>query len=370
MKVLVTGGAGFIGSHTVDLLLKKGYEVRVYDSLEPPVHPRRGKPAYVPDEVEFISGDICDSSKLGKALQGIDVVFHFASYQDYLPDFSKFAFINDGGTALLYELIVNHHLPVQKVILASSQAVYGEGKYECSNHGGQYPSLRPLAQLMNRDWEIRCPICQQSMKPVATDESQTNPHNQYAVSKCAQELYALILGKRYDIPTVAMRYTIIRGPRQSFFNAYSGILRIFSVCLLHDLPLPIYEDGQQLREYVYVGDAARANVLVMEKEEANYQVFNVGGSRAFSVLEYARILLDLMGKDIELNLSGEFRFGDTRHIISDMSKLQKLGWEPTTSVKQIVREYLDWIQTQPEISNHYAQAAEKMKQMGIIRKAT
>lgn len=370
MKALVTGGAGFIGSHTVDLLLKRGHEVRILDSLEPPVHPQREKPTYTPDEVEFILGDIRDRNKLEQALRGVDVVFHFAAYQDYLTDFSKFAFVNDGGTALLYELIINNHLPVQKVIIASSQAVYGEGKYECPAHGTQYPPPRPLKQLMKEDWNIKCPICHQGMKPVPADESRVNPHNQYAISKYSQELYALILGQRYDIPTVALRYTITQGPRQSFFQAYSGILRILSVCLLCNLPLPIYEDGQQLRDYVYIGDVAQANLLVMERAEADYQVFNVGGGRATSVLEYAHLLIDLLGKEVELNLRGEFRFGDTRHIISDITRLRQMGWEPTTPLEQVAREYLAWIQTQPHISDYYTQAAQVMKQMGVIRKAS
>jgi dTDP-L-rhamnose 4-epimerase len=160
LKVLVTGGAGFIGSHTVDLLLEKGYEVRVLDSLEPPVHPKREKPGYVPPDVEFISGTVQDRSTLEKALEGVRAVFHLAAYQNYLTDFSKFALVNDTATALLYEIIVKDSLPVEKVVLASSQAVYGEGKYECPEHGIQYPLSRRLDQLEKKDWEIKCPVCQ------------------------------------------------------------------------------------------------------------------------------------------------------------------------------------------------------------------
>lgn len=203
MKVLITGGAGFIGSHTADLLLQKGYEVRILDSLEPQVHPERAKPAYISSEVEFILGDVRSRDEMEKALRGIDIVFHLAAYQDYLTDFSKFASVNDGGTALLYELIVNQHLPVRKVILGSSQAIYGEGKYECATHGIQYPPARSLPQLMDRDWEIKCSLCHQGMKLVPSDESRVNPHNQYAISKYCQELYALNLGKRYDQPRLS-----------------------------------------------------------------------------------------------------------------------------------------------------------------------
>ncbi len=369
IKILVTGGAGFIGSHTVDLLLQKGHEVRIIDSLEPPVHPKRVKPVHIPGNVEFILGDIRNQDEMKKALQGIDVVFHLAAYQDYLTDFSKFASVNDGGTALLYELIVSQRLPVRKVILGSSQAVYGEGKYECPDHGLQYPPPRPLPQLADGDWEVKCPLCHKGMKLILSDESHVNPHNQYAISKYSQELYALNLGKRYDIPTVALRYSITQGPRQSFFNAYSGILRTFTIRLLNNQPPVIYEDGEQLRDYVYVGDVAQANLLVMENDSTNYKAFNVGGSGTTTVLEYARLIASLTGKDIEPELSGQFRWGDTRHSCSDGAELRKLGWKTSTPVPQIAREYLDWIQTQPAVLDYYADAERVMREKGIIRAA-
>ena len=367
MKVVITGGAGFIGSHTVDLLLEKGYEVRVLDSLEPPVHPCRKKPDYLPDDVEFILGDVRNKNDVEKALQGVDAVFHLAAYQGYLTDFSKFAFTNDGSTALIYEVIVEKKFPIKKVILGSSQAVYGEGKYECPEHGLQYPSPRSLEQLERGGWEIRCPICQKAMQSLPVDESRVNPHNQYAVSKYSQELYALTLGKRFDIPTVALRYSITQGPRQSFYNAYSGILRIFTIRLLNNLPPIIYEDGKQLRDYVYVGDVARANLLVMESDAANYEVYNVGGSEVLSVLDYSKLLEEMMGKGAALQIPGEFRFGDVRHIISETSKLKKLGWEPRASLDQGIREYIKWAEAQPEVSDYYAEAERAMKKAGAIR---
>lgn len=369
MRVLITGGAGFIGSHTADLLLERGYQVRILDSLEPPVHQRREKPSYIADDAEFILGDVRDRGDMEKALRGVEVVLHLAAYQDYLTDFSRFAFINDGGTALLYEIIVNEHLPIEKVILASSQAVYGEGKYECREHGVQYPAPRPVEQLARRDWEVKCPLCGEQMAPVPTDESRVNPHNQYAVSKYSQELYALTLGRRYDIPTVVLRYSITQGPRQSFYNAYSGVLRSFVIRLLNNLPPVIYEDGKQLRDYVYVGDVARANLLALETDAADYQAFNVGGSKATSVLEYARLLIQLTGERIEPETPSEFRFGDTRHIISDISKLRGLRWEPLTPLEDIAQEYIAWARAQPEVQDYYAQAVRVMKEKSVIRAA-
>ncbi len=367
MKALITGGAGFIGSHTADLLLKKGYSVCVLDNLEPSIHPRREKPNYIPADAEFIRGDVCNRADLEKALNGADYVFHFAAYQGYRPDFSTFAGINDVSTALLYELIVNKRLPVKKVILASSQAVYGEGKYECPEHGIQYPPPRTLAQLEKGEWEIKCPACQLAMKPVPTEETKTNPHNQYAVSKYCQELYALSLGRRYDISTVALRYSITQGPRQSFHNAYSGILRIFTTRLLTRLPPLIYEDGKQLRDYVHIDDVVRANLLVMEDKRADFEVYNVGGDKPITVMEYAGLFNKVTGKNLQPETPGVFRFGDTRHIFSDTSRLSKLGWRPEIPVEEMIKQYLDWISTQPDVTDSYAEAEKVMKEEGVLR---
>lgn len=367
MKALVTGGAGFIGSHTVDLLLEKGYSVRIIDSLEPPVHPKRQKPAYISDEVEFIPGNVCNKNDLEKALLGVDFVFHLAAHQGYLPDFSHFAQVNDTGTALLYEIIVNNHIPIHKIILGSSQAVYGEGKYECSAHGVQYTQPRSIEQLKRGEWEIICPVCQQSMTPLPTNELRVNPHNQYSISKYCQELYALNLGRRYNISSTVLRYSITQGLRQSFHNAYSGLLRIFTTRLFNNQPPIIYEDGKQLRDYIYVGDVAQANLLVMESKVTDYEVYNVGGDETMTVLEYANIFNKIAEKNIEPEIRGEFRFGDTRHIISDISKIKKLGWQPRVLVPQIIKEYLEWVQDQPKITDYYAEAADVMKNRGVIK---
>jgi len=205
------------------------------------------------------------------------------------------------------------------------------------------------------------------MKSLPTDERQATPHNQYAISKYCQELYALTLGRRFGVPTVVLRYSITQGPRQSFHNAYSGILRIFTTRLLNNLPPTIYEDGKQLRDYVHIGDVVRANLLVMESETANFEVFNVGGGKPMTVLEYAELFNRVSGKNVEPEVPGEFRFGDTRHIVSGISKLSKLGWQPEIPVKEIIKEYLDWVETQPDVADYYAEAERVMKQEGVIR---
>ncbi len=368
MKVLVTGGAGFIGSHTVDALLERGHDVCILDSLTPPVHPGGRRPDYLPRQAEFVQGDVRDRQKLAAALEGVEIVFHLAAYQDYLTDFSTFASVNDGGTALLYELIVNEHLPVRKVVLASSQAVYGEGLYSCPQHGLVQPPPRPLAQLERGEWEVRCPGCGRVMEPRPLTEEYANPHNQYAVSKYCQELYALTLGRRYGIPTVVLRYSITQGPRQSFYNAYSGILRSFVVRLLGGQPPVIYEDGRQLRDYLYVGDAVKANLLVMESAAADYQVFNVGGTPPVTVQHYAGMVVRLSGRQVVPRLAGEFRFGDSRHTFSDATRLRALGWEAKTPLEHVIREYLEWASSQPEIPCHHHDAAARiMKQTDVIR---
>lgn len=371
MRILVTGGAGFIGSHTVDLLLRKGHDVRILDNLTPPVHADGRTPDYVPlNDVDFILGDVRDRAAWEKALAGVDAVFHLAAYQDYLTDFSKFFQVNSVGTALLYELIVEKEYPVQKVVFASSQAAYGEGKYLCEEDGVQFPDLRPVEQLMNGDWEPKCPVCRGPMAAILTDEATVKPHNQYAMSKYTQEMIAINLGRRYGIPTVGLRYSITQGPRQSFSNAYSGICRIFTLRLMNNRPPVAYEDGQQLRDYVYVGDVARANLLVLEDERADYQVFNVGGTRMVSVLDYAYLVADVLGRNIEPIVPGEFRFGDTRHIVSDITKLQSHGWEPKTSLREIVETYATWAENQPNVGDHYAEAEAVMKRSGAVRVAT
>ena len=367
MKALVTGGAGFIGSHTVDLLLEKGYEVRILDSLQPRVHPR-GKPPWLPDEAEFVQGDVANPADLARALDGVEYVFHLAAYQDYLPDFSTFIHTNTESTAVLFELIVARRLPVQKIVFASSQAVCGEGRYRCEEHGTVIPAPRPVEQLEQGDWEIHCPHCGRYMQPLLIDEATVSPGTAYGISKYAIELLADRLGRRYGIPTVCMRYTYVQGPRNSFYNAYSGIARRFALRIMHGLPPIIYEDGQQRRDYVNVRDVAWANLLVLEDPRSNYQVFNVGGGRAVTVLEFAHIMLDAFDSELEPLIPGEFRVGDTRHTVSDISKLRALGWKPTTPVEQNVVEYIAWIREQSGTRGYLEEAERLMREQGVIRR--
>ncbi|MGB8064576.1 MAG: NAD-dependent epimerase/dehydratase family protein [Candidatus Sulfotelmatobacter sp.] len=368
MRVLVTGGAGFIGSHLVDRFHKEGFEVRVLDNLDPKVHPT-GQPPRFPPGVEFIRGDVTDRETLRYALRNVDVVSHQAAHQDYMPDFSKFLLVNAVGTGLLYELIVEERMKIRKVIVASSQAVYGEGQYLCLEHGAFLPIPRSGRQLQRREWEIFCPQCGQRATPALLSEQHSNPYNQYAVSKLAQEKIALGLGWIHQIPTVALRYSITQGPRQSLFNHYSGVCRIFVSRALTGDPLVIYEDGLQTRDFVHIEDVVNANMLVLQEDAANAQAFNVGSGRPTSVIDYARQVREKIGSNVEFCIPGEYRTGDNRHSVSSISKLQALGWYPKRSLSDILDDFLNWIQQIGGIPEQVQDAYSNMKQAGVVLSA-
>ncbi len=375
MNILVTGGAGFIGSHTTDALIKKGHQVRILDSLQKTVHPK-GKPGYLHPEAEFILGDVRDKDTLKNALMGMDAVYHFAAYQDYLPDFSTYFHVNTVSTALLYEIIVEEKLEskIKKIIVAASQAVMGEGRYKCpecypETKKYNYPQIRLEAQMAEKKWEHHCPTCHNQLSWMPSDESVINPCNQYAISKYSQEQISIQLGKRYNIPSVAMRYSIVQGPRQSFYNAYSGAMRIFALSLFFDQQPTIFEDGKQIRDYVNIHDVVNANLTVLEHPDADFRVFNVGGGKAYTVNDFYNIMKEIAGKEIEPVVSGFYRYGDTRHIFSDTASLKSLGWKPLKGIEESIISYLDYLKSQDEIDDILEYAKKHMKTLNVIRKA-
>ncbi|MBI5287644.1 MAG: NAD-dependent epimerase/dehydratase family protein [Chloroflexi bacterium] len=366
MNTLIIGGAGFIGSHTADALLARGHHVRVLDSLEQPVH-TGDWPDYLDRRIDLRRASIADRAELILALDGIDVVFNFAAYQDYLTDFSRFFTTNAAGTALIYEIIVNERFPIRKIVVASSQAVFGEGLYRCARHGKQQPGPRPRAQLERGAWDVICPVCSGPMDVLPIKETYTNPQTCYGLSKHAQEEIALTLGRQYGIPSVALRYSIVQGPRQSLRNAYSGALRSFTMRALCGEAPVLFEDGGQLRDYVSVHDVVRANLLALEDDRACFQAYNVGGDRRVSVLQLAEMVIGAANAPVAPEVPGIFRVGDSRHIVSDVSKLQALGWQPLVSQQDIVNEYVEWAASQHELRDAFADARRRMTAAGVLQ---
>jgi dTDP-L-rhamnose 4-epimerase len=368
MQVLITGGAGFIGSHTADALLKLRHKVRVLDSLEPPVHPNHEVTRYLDSRIELIKGDVRDASVLLESMCGCDAIYHLAAFQDYLPVFSKFFDVNVTSTALIYELIVREKLPVKKVVVASSQATLGEGLYRDADGKPVLPDIRPSCQLEQGQWEIEAPAGFRG--PLAwqeTDETVANPQNQYGISKIVEEKVCLHLGKRYGIPSVAMRYSIVQGPRQSFYNAYSGACRVFCLSFHQKVDPTIYEDGQQVRDFVNVQDVVEANLLVLHNERANYEMFNVGGGKAYTVSQFAKVVAEVFGRrDYEPKPSGKYRFGDTRRICSDIRKLKSLGWKPTRSVYDSVEAYKQWLDEADCAADILAYCNKQMSALNVV----
>ncbi len=369
MRILITGGAGFIGSHTADALIERGDDVVLLDNLSKPVH-LKGIPSYLHPKAHLIVGDVRDAKVFLEALKGVDAVIHLAAYQDYLPDFSTFFSVNSVGTALLYELIVANRLPIKRVVVASSQAVNGEGLYLCDIHGLIAPTSRPVEQLERGDWEMKCPECGRPVQWQWTPESFSHPENQYALSKESQEKMALSFGRKYDIPSVAMRYSIVQGPRQSFYNAYSGACRIFSLHYYFKKAPTIYEDGEMHRDFVNYRDVVKANLLALDDDRLSGQQFNVGGGKGYSVREFDRIVAGISGcSEIEPSIPGVFRFGDTRNSCSDISKLRGMGWEPEHSVQESVTEYVDWLRTQNDVGEIFEYAEKNMRSLNVLRNA-
>jgi dTDP-L-rhamnose 4-epimerase len=367
MKVLVTGGAGLIGSHIVDLLLERGHGVRVLDNLEPTTH-LEGRPGWLGKDVEFVEGDMRSMADVERAVAGVEVIFHEAAYGGFAPELVKMTDVNACGVSRIFEAIRNLHVGVKKIVTASSQAVYGEGMYSCEEHGSFAPDRRPVEQLERGEWEVRCPVCGEPMhgSPISED-APLKFTGVYALSKYFEERLTLALGREWGIPAVALRYSLTYGPRQSIFNPYTGICSIFSTRLLNGLPPVIYEDGRQLRDFVFVEDVARANILAMEDVRADGLVLNVGTGIGTRVMDFAVALRDAYGVDVEPATPGEFRPMDFRHLVADGSRLRALGWVPEVPMAEGVRRYADWILSRGRPAEYFSEAEEQLRRLQIVR---
>ena len=372
-RALVTGGAGLIGSHIVDLLIGNGYTVRILDNLEPNTH-KQGKPAWVNPAAEFLQGEVQDAATMRSALQEIDVVFHEAAYGGYMPEMAKYVLVNSFGTAQMLEIIRDDKLPVRKVVVASSQAVYSEGAALCPVHGQVVPLLRPAEQLRAGDFSVHCPVpvdgkpCGRPTTSIPTPEATPGGgETVYALTKVDQEKLVLLWGKQTGIPTVALRYSCTYGPRQSLFNPYTGVIAIFCTRLLNNQPPVMYEDGGQTRDLCFVEDIARANLLVMESDKLDGLPVNVGSGRATAVRDLARIIADKLGVDLAPLARGEFRPGEIRSLISDISRIRTVGYEPSVTIEEGIGRYVDWIRTQGTVKDYFAEIEAGLRAKGIVQ---
>ena len=371
-RALVTGGAGLIGSHIVDLLQAEGWFVRVLDNLEPQTHPGGRPPwleAAIQNGAEFLDGDIRDREVVELALEGIDVVFHEAAYGGYMPEISKYVAVNSFGTAQLLEIIRDRGLRVRKVIVASSQVVYPEGAGECPEHGLVFPGLRPIEQLRRGDFSVHCPVCQRPTKSVPTPEyAPVGGETVYAITKVDQEKLVLAWGRQVGIPTVALRYSCTFGPRQSVFNPYTGVIAIFCTRLLNHLPPVIYEDGEQTRDFSFVGDIAHANLLAAVSDQLDGKAVNVGSGRAVTINRIGEMISDALCIPIKPIMNREFRPGEMRHLIADTTLIQKAGHMAAVSPEEGIERYLEWIRRQGSVKEYFTAAEVILRKKGILQK--
>ena len=367
-RALVTGGAGLIGSHVTDLLVREGWKVRVLDNLEPQTH-RRGKPAWINPKVEFTHGDIRDRETIAAALDRIDIVFHQAAYGGYMPEISKYVHVNSLGTAQMLELIREKNLPIKKIVVASSQAVYSEGAAICPRHQLVFPAVRPVEQLRKGDWEVHCPICGAITKSAPTPENApVGGETVYGLTKVDQEKLVLLWGKQVGIPTIALRYSCTYGPRQSIFNPYTGVIAIFCTRLLNNLPPVLYEDGEQTRDFSFVEDIARANLLTAETDHLDGLAVNVGSEKGVSIRKVAEIVSSALKIDIEPEARCEFRPGEMRHLTSDTARIRSAGYQPQIKLEEGIERYIDWIRSQSDIRDYFSEAEQILKSKGIVHR--
>jgi len=367
-RILVTGGAGFIGSHLVDALAADGHAVTVVDNLEPQVH--RTKPNYLNPKVTYHLRDVREDGLLPGLLRDADVVVHFAArvgVGQSMYQVTRYVDVNVGGTAKLLQALVDVDHGVKKVLVASSMSIYGEGAYACDACGRVHPPLRDPEQLARKEWEVRCPRCSKVVRPVPTDESKPLQANSvYAVTKRDQEELCLATGRAYGVPTVALRFFNVYGPRQSLDNPYTGVCAIFQSRIKNGQPPVIFEDGRQTRDFVSVHDVVRACRLAIETRRADYEAVNVGSGRPTSIQEVAEVLLRLHKSPLRPEVKHAFRAGDIRHCTADLTKARALlGYEPQVSFEDGMRELVAWAQG-VEAKDRFEEAFQELTSKGLV----
>lgn len=372
-RVLVTGGAGFVGSFLVDELIASGRSVTVLDSLQAQVHGNNGdRPAYLSPHARLIVGDVRDRDAVKKAIEGVDVIFHLAAkvgVGQSMYEILDYVDINTLGGATILDVLARESHRVRKVVVASSMSIYGEGAYRCGECGEVTSALRPAEQLKAREWEVQCPQCSRPAVPVPTGEAKPLlPTSIYAITKRDHEEMFLSTGLAYGIPTVALRYFNIYGPRQALSNPYTGVAAIFCGRLLNRKPPVIFEDGQQSRDFIHVSDIVQANLLAMEKAEADYEVFNVGTGRQVTILEVAEVLREKLapGLEIQPQIEQTFRQGDIRHCFADIRKIQqRLGFMPRIQFADGVADLVRWVSAQ-QAGDTFDSAHDELRVRGLV----
>jgi dTDP-L-rhamnose 4-epimerase len=367
-QVLVTGGAGFIGSHLADELLAQGYRVRALDSLVDQVHGGAGRPDYLDPEVDLIEGDVRDAAAVRRALQDVDCVVHLAArvgVGQSMYELTDYVGANTAGTSVLLEAILDR--PIRKLVVASSMSVYGEGSYVTADGVPQLAAERSHEQLANASWDPVDDVGR-PLRPVATPETKRpGLASVYALTKYDQERLCLIFGAAYNVPTVALRFFNVYGPRQALSNPYTGVLAIFAARLLNDKPPLVYEDGEQRRDFVHVSDVARACRLALESERGNGHAINVGTGQSVTVLEVAAKLAGVLGSDVDAEVSGQFRTGDIRHCFADVTLArQLLDYEPRVELEQGIQELAEWLEGQVA-EDHVDEAAAELTARRLAR---
>ena len=374
-RVLITGGAGFIGSHLVDKLIEeRDYEVTILDLLEEQVHGNIDNPPdYLNKEANFLKGSVTDYGKLEELIGENEIIFHLAAMVGVgqsMYQIKKYIDNNILGVANLLDILANKNHSVEKVVIASSNTVYGEGKSRCGNCGVFFPKLRSPQQLELKDWEIICPSCGQKSESILTDEiAPFNSSSIYALSKQVQEEMGIMIGKTYGINTTILRFFLVYGTRQALSNPYTGVCSIFSSRLLQGKPPIVFEDGKQSRDFVHVDDVCQALLLSIDKRAADGEIFNVGTGMPITIKEVAELITEKIKPSLKPRYNQQYRVGDIRHCVADISKIKnKLGYKPSIPFKKGIDEFIDWIRTQKDCTPKQSQKAmEELKEKGLLK---
>lgn len=377
MRVLITGGAGFIGSHIALQLIEKGYDVTVLDNLLAQIHgdnPDKTSPLYcsVKDKTRFIKADVCDRDALEGAISDADYIIHLAAETgtgQSMYEIKRYVDVNIGATALLLDILTNTKHHVQRVVVAESRAIYGEGKYHCEKCGDVYPTERKDKDMAKGDFDCHCPKCGGKVTLVATTEdSAIHPSSVYGIGKQVQGQLVHMICKNIGIESVSFRYQNVYGPGQSLTNPYTGILSIFSTRIKNHKEINIFEDGKESRDFVYIDDVVDATIAGIEVSEANGHVFNIGTGVSTDVLTVAQTLSKHYGIEIPLKVTGNYRIGDIRHNYADISLARKiLGFEPKWSFDQGIKQFTEWVNRQDLRTDNYEASLEEMKQKGLFK---